>query len=577
MRVHRLSVSGYRGVDDVVLYPRDHVLLIGEPGAGRSDLVAALIRVLDPNSTRGQVEVWDFHGCDTTRTITIEVVLAALSADHQQRFARHLEVWDHTAGELLEEFDDAEELTEDEHEWVLRIAYTARWSEVEAQGEHWVYYVKTSDPATDQWDRVMRPERQALPFLAPPTTRPLQIRAEGQFRALLEQSDPTGTLAEAFAQLAADVESLTSRLSAHPAVVAGLGLVLDPLRPPLDVDAAPEEVIRFAPEGGSVAGLLRALAATVDLHDSAGFLPLRRHGSTLTAMLTGAETVALADSPAAVVAIDDFGDELDAGTAEYLAARLRASAGQLWLSTRRPEACRGFAAGEIVRLTRDGVARRANSLVMPRSQPERLELRQLHLQLLPAMTARTVLLCEGPFDALSLNALADRRLRSNGAPGPAAYRARLVEAGGIEQIPKLARLAKALGFRVIALLDHDKPGPVAEANLADAAAEADAVVQLPARFAIERALVHDVDPTALRTVMKTLKDGLALPWPDSAGMGDADIADFLAGNLKARNGLHTFYLDMLPQAVEPPVAGRLLDEAVDLARSDVCETRQMSV
>jgi putative ATP-dependent endonuclease of OLD family len=57
MRVLRLKVSGFRGFDDLKIHPDDHVLLVGEPGAGRSDMIAALSRVLDPDSTRAQVEV----------------------------------------------------------------------------------------------------------------------------------------------------------------------------------------------------------------------------------------------------------------------------------------------------------------------------------------------------------------------------------------------------------------------------------------------------------------------------------------------------------------------------------------
>ncbi|MCW2913170.1 MAG: hypothetical protein JWN52_1238 [Actinomycetia bacterium] len=53
-----------------------------------------------------------------------------------------------------------------------------------------------------------------------------------------------------------------------------------------------------------------------------------------------------ADLPGAVVLADDFGDGLDAGAAEYLAALLRRKSGQAWLGTRRPEVVRAFEATE---------------------------------------------------------------------------------------------------------------------------------------------------------------------------------------------------------------------------------------
>ena len=64
--IQRFSISGFRGFDALVLHPAEHVLLVGEAGAGWRDLVVALTGALDPDSTRGQVDVWDFHNCETT-------------------------------------------------------------------------------------------------------------------------------------------------------------------------------------------------------------------------------------------------------------------------------------------------------------------------------------------------------------------------------------------------------------------------------------------------------------------------------------------------------------------------------
>ncbi len=92
--------------------------------------------------------------------------------------------------------------------------------------------------------------------------------------------------------------------------------------------------------------------------DDAGALPLVAHGSTTTGVLAAAEAIASAAAPGAVVLGDDFGDDLDAASAEYLASRLRRNSGQVWLSTRRPEVVHAFPAEEMVRLTRSHGARR---------------------------------------------------------------------------------------------------------------------------------------------------------------------------------------------------------------------------
>ena len=52
MKVHYLRITNFRGFEQLELKPQDHVFLVGQPGAGRSDLVEALSRVLSPESAR---------------------------------------------------------------------------------------------------------------------------------------------------------------------------------------------------------------------------------------------------------------------------------------------------------------------------------------------------------------------------------------------------------------------------------------------------------------------------------------------------------------------------------------------
>ena len=106
------------------------------------------------------------------------------------------------------------------------------------------------------------------------------------------------------------------------------------------------------------------------------------------------------------------------------------------------------------------------------------------MQLLPAMSARTVVVLEGPHDVAALTAVCDRFARHAGIPVPAAHGVRLVAAsfgeGGHGAVPKVCKLARQLGFRVIAALDFDEPGAGADLSFATAKDAADEVVRLPA-------------------------------------------------------------------------------------------------
>jgi hypothetical protein len=153
--------------------------------------------------------------------------------------------------------------------------------------------------------------------------------------------------------------------------------------------------------------LLRTLRAAARL-DTAGLLELASHGSTVIAVLSVAEAMLLASVPGAIVLADDFGDQLDAGAAEHLAALLRARSGQLWLSTRRPDVARAFEPGELVRLVRHGGVRACYQLAEITDRKALTALRQLHTQLMPAVTAPTVAITEGPHD-VAVYSMVDRR------------------------------------------------------------------------------------------------------------------------------------------------------------------------
>jgi putative ATP-dependent endonuclease of OLD family len=59
MRIARVEITRFRGFESFVLVPRKHVVVVGEPRAGRSDLIAALRRVLEPRSLASRPSEWD--------------------------------------------------------------------------------------------------------------------------------------------------------------------------------------------------------------------------------------------------------------------------------------------------------------------------------------------------------------------------------------------------------------------------------------------------------------------------------------------------------------------------------------
>ena len=132
------------------------------------------------------------------------------------------------------------------------------------------------------------------------------------------------------------------------------------------------------------------------------------------------------------------------------------------------------------------------------------------------MTTRSVALLEGPHDLEGYGAVAERRLTESGTLPPAAYGVRMIAAGiggggGKEQLPKLAGLARDLGFHVRVMIDNDKPGSDT-GLLAELDGLAEQVIRLPERTAVERALARGIPADAQRAALCAISDlyGLGL-------------------------------------------------------------------
>jgi len=573
MKVRRLLVRHFRGFEEVVLTPSGHVALVGEPGAGRSDIIEALERVLWAESTRLRAATdLDFFERDTATRAEVEVVLGDLGDDVEQRFFDHLELWDHERKDIVADLGDPELADRALHDLVVRLCYRIRWNPEEEQPEHWVDYPKSSLPEAEVFVRVPRGEREAIPFAGRTAGQPLDLKARGVFRRLVEQTDGDD-FGSALEELQNRIEEVASGFSRTAQISGVLESVLEAARVPLGLGSrAASEVIRFLPEGGSLAGLLRSLGPAADLGDGGGLIPLHRHGSTVAAIIAAAQSLAAAGN-SGIAVFDDFGEGLNAAASQHLAASLRRTVGHVWLSTRRPHVVEAFEIDELTRLARSGSGHRvAYCGKRPVTRPERLAARHLSTQLLPAIASRAVIVVEGPHDRSALAALARRLHDEQGIPLPAAHGITLLDAGtadasgGTTGVTRLTRLARHLGFRAVALMDHDGPGEQAEHELAAAIAEADAVVRLPPRHAIEKALVAGLPEAVVRAATNEVAGAFRVAAPREVDLlsGD-DLLAAVAKFLKQSGGLHAQFVEALPADHLPPLATRLLDEAVGAA------------
>jgi hypothetical protein len=142
VRILHCSIHNYRGFDNFEVAPRGHVLLVGEPRSGRSDLIAALSKVFEVDLTK--LDERDFYRGDLTTDIKIELTLGDLNQELQQQFFDELEFWDPEQAQLVEGADDLSGVPVGVTP-ALRLAYRGRWDEIDERGDQAIYWPKRSD------------------------------------------------------------------------------------------------------------------------------------------------------------------------------------------------------------------------------------------------------------------------------------------------------------------------------------------------------------------------------------------------------------------------------------------------
>jgi len=562
MKIARIRIQRFRGFECAIVQTPGHLAAVGEPRAGRSDLIEAIRRVLDPRSTASRVNPLDIHRPipdDNELPLTeVEVTLLKLGSALEQLLDAHLEVFDSITGEIAgPEQSGTAELG-------VRLCYRARYDSDSDTGEHWVDWPGQSDPASGVFAKARKVEREAIPFLVVQPVPALQLRAEGAFRALVENAAPE-ELQETLQTLWAEVTAATDTFAGSGSISSALKKVIVAGTGDL-LGLTDTSEFSFVPDDGSLAALLRALQPALAL-DAAGLLPLRSHGSTTAGVLSFSEAVATAEQEPGglVVIVDDFGDALDAPSAEYLAILLKKRAQQVIVTTRRPEVVRAFDPEEILRLTRSHGSRCQHRLESTTDRKAQKSRRDLLDQLTSAMTGSIVTLMEGSHDVEGFGAVSVRRARRSSVTSQVlpAHGVRLAcavgEHGGKDSLPELAKLAGDLGFHVRIVVDDDKPGE--NDDLFDVLEElAEQLVILPERTAVEGALVRGINSEYLLVALQSINDDYDLRVNfDEIELNE--IADYIIKKklLKKKNGLHRQWVNALPRKALPPIALEVLE------------------
>ena len=573
MQVKELEIVNFRGFSELIVRPKGHVVIMGEPRAGRSDLFRALERALDTHSLRSRmISEMDFHNRDTSQPIRILVTLGDLGVELEQEFFDRIELWDKAEDTLIEDRDVADGVDEDLYEFVLRLGYWANWLSEEERCEETKFFARDSNPDSGVFDRVRQSDIEKLGFkpLSLSSGKVLDLGPRSSFRSVLNESSGDD-FAMALSRYVNEVGEAANNFVESVQVKAALEKVLAPLRLLLGVSQADvARVFQFSPEGGSASGLLRSLSPSIDVLDAAGGLPIWQQGSTTVSLFRVAEVLASISREGSIVAVDDLGDGMDSAASAHLAAAIREASGQAWITTRLSAAAEVFEPQEVLRMGIDDCGQRMCFMGrQPTSKAEAIVSKHWHRNLLPALGYRSVVVVEGAHDFSALHSLALRLFNESIFDLPASHRVAIVNSGssgggGYAGVLKLAGAAKDLGLRAVAAIDGDK-GSEAHTHISRYGDRANVIVRLPDGKAIEAALIDGIPRDVIEATLTEIAVIAEIPMSEAVQQGS--ISDMTRKSIRflKKYSMHGQFIDSIPREHIPQLASRYLMKLVEVA------------
>lgn len=518
MKIKAARIQNFRGFEDVSLTLDQHVVLLGENNAGKSTILDAVRRPLDPDPPFQDLDEFDFFAREwQRRVIEIEVTLGDLGPELEKRFHEHWECWDKAANALIAEADDSAIFERPGVGKVVRLGYRARWDTSEERFVDQRYY--PASPGADDWDaaeRVRAQDRRLIPFFFVPFPRdPRRLMDLTRRSALSRLLDAKDVNVEPQVILVRDqVRALGAVLEQNAGFRDVMRDLVDRLRDLVGLDQ--KEPLRLQPLAESHVDLLRAFQAVVRLADDPTPLPLGSHGGGLRNAAAAAALLCLAATASEfIVAFEEPEISLHPALQRHLIASLRQLAAQVIVTTHAATVVEKFAVGE-VRLVRGGRPRSVLTPVFPSVEVKHAAEHWFEAYV-PALFARAAVVVEGMMDEAAFRAYAEQRAAS----GFDAANWAILEGSG-DLTPAFVRGLVPFEIPLVVVLDGDKKGDDFAQALRD---EPVWIIQLPKGMDLEAAVLHDADERVLRAFMAgAVAEGYAEAAPDPGAMSIAELS-----------------------------------------------------
>ncbi len=462
MKVSKLIIRNFRGIQKAELFLPDHVVLIGDNNVGKSTIFEALDLVLGPDrlSRRPIVDEHDFfygqYRADDGQPppeILIEATVTHLNTEQRIRFKDYVEWWDQEQNELHTVPPPAN-IDQDQITHALRVSFSGIYDEEEDDFTGVTFFAKSDDEGDRQL--FYKKDKQFCGFLY------LRSLRTGSRALSLER----GSLLDIILRLK-DIrpqmwEKTIAALAAHD-VASDPDLGISGILKSIEAS-----IKKFVPKEWGVAPhlkvsnltrehLRKVITAFVATGDGDHAAPFYRQGTGTINLLVLAMLSQIAkDKQNVVFAMEEPETAIPPYAQKRIVHEVRKLAAQSLFTSHSPYVLEEFALDETIILSRnnDGLLEQA-SVQLPDSVKHKRYRQEFRTRFCEGLLSRRILIAEGAAEASAIPAAA-RRL-SELKPGTYSPLEALgictLDGGGETQIADLSKLYRDLGKQVFAVCD----------------------------------------------------------------------------------------------------------------------------
>jgi len=173
MKISKLQITHFRGIQEATLFFKDHTLLVGKNNIGKSTICEALDLVLGPDrlNRMDAIDEYDFYNGDyyyeegeAPKQIHIEVILTDISIEMQGVFRNHMEFWHQKRQEILDQ-GEIEATDEEFVEMCLRLQFIGQYDRDEDEFSAKTYFSHSPDEDEGEFREVPKRRKREIGFL----------------------------------------------------------------------------------------------------------------------------------------------------------------------------------------------------------------------------------------------------------------------------------------------------------------------------------------------------------------------------------------------------------------------------